>query len=68
MNARDIKVGMNVTYYPDREWGDDNRHWPATVVGISRRRFRICVMKDGGQEVLNGVAANHLEAQQELPL
>ena len=41
MSDSKFEVGETVTYYPLKKGEDDNRHWPAEILGCSGARYRV---------------------------
>jgi hypothetical protein len=59
-------IGERVTYYPQKQNEQDNRHWPATVKGQTpSRRWRVEIeMPEGVKK--RAVSAKRLTRQSEL--
>lgn len=63
-----FEVGERVTYYPLKQNEQDNRHWPATVTGMTpSRRYRVEIAMPGGV-VKRSVSAKRLARQVEIEM
>lgn len=59
-------IGERVTYYPIKREENDNRHWSATVTGMSpSRRYRVEIETPDGIKK-RAVSAKRLARQSEL--
>lgn len=61
MNLSDVKVGATYVYYPPKECEDDNRHFPAQVLAITKgKRVRVRLVAFGGGRPVRAVGAKRL--------
>lgn len=61
-----VAIGEQYTYYPPKESGDDNRHFPATVEAVAKLVLVRIFMDCAPDGVLRRVSAKRLAIQESL--